>query len=359
MSRGAVGIVSFALLCVVACSGKSGSSFDDQSDGGGAQGDGGSSGGPLGDGSSPGLNTDAGKPAPGDGDVSVATTIYANTDDSLYSMDPKTQAVTLIGKFAGVGGGTNDTNVTDLAVNANGDVYVNTESVVYKAAIPQTPGPVQLTKVATISTGVGQKFFALAFAPAGVLGAGEALVGGDGNGEVWSIDPTSGATKDLGSFGKDPAIPTKVFALSGDIVFYTDATNKPTGLATIRACALGGKNCDRTSDFLAGIDMTALSTAFTSGTPAASLLAGIYGGSGSNPGPGTSYGDLFGLGAWEGNVYAFERATGGKPPALISIDTQKGTGSPLPGTFNFTNGWSGAGVTTKVTIVVPPPPPVR
>ena len=35
--------------------------------------------------------------------VTVKTTIYANTDDSLYSMDPTTNAVTLIGTFAGRG----------------------------------------------------------------------------------------------------------------------------------------------------------------------------------------------------------------------------------------------------------------
>ena len=67
-------------------------------------------------------------------------------------MDPQSKAVTLIGTFAGLGGGTGDTSITDLAVNAAGDVYVNSEVVIYKAALPAGgTGSVALTKVATIA----------------------------------------------------------------------------------------------------------------------------------------------------------------------------------------------------------------
>jgi hypothetical protein len=197
--------------------------------------------------------TDAGRdsaPQPaGDATVTMTTTIYANTDDSLYSMDPKTKAISLIGKFTGIGGGTGDTAVTDCAVNAAGDVYVNTESVVYKATLPSgASGSVPLAKVAAIALQQNQRFYALAFAPAGVLGAGESLVGGDGNGELWSIDTATGATRDLGNFGGDPNHTQSVLALSGDIVFYVDANQKPTGLATIRSCTKSGTKltCDKT-----------------------------------------------------------------------------------------------------------------
>jgi len=43
-----------------------------------------------------------------DGTVVVTTTIYAHTDDSLYSVDPSTKAIALVGKFAGIGGGKGD-----------------------------------------------------------------------------------------------------------------------------------------------------------------------------------------------------------------------------------------------------------
>jgi len=66
----------------------------------------------------------------------TTTTIYVNTDDSLYSMDPATKKVALIGAFAGMGGGTDDTSVTDCAVDAGGGVWVNTQTVVYRAQLP-------------------------------------------------------------------------------------------------------------------------------------------------------------------------------------------------------------------------------
>lgn len=293
----------------------------------------------------------------GDADTSTtfSTTVYANTDDSLYSMDPATRKVSLIGKLTGMGGGADDSTVTDCAVAASGDVWVNTPTVVYKATLPAGgTGTVKLAKVAAIAAEAQQKFFALAFTPAGVLGAGETLVGGDGNGELWSIDTTTGATRKLGGFGADK---TRIFALSGDIVFYMDGGGKATGLATIRSCMPGGTSCTASNDYLAGIDMTALAAAFTSGAPASSLLAGIYGGSTTSKGSGAGYGDLFGLGAWEGSVFAFQRGrAGGKSPALLSIDTKSGAGTVIDSSFGFTNGWSGAGVTTKVTVNVPPPP---
>ncbi len=357
-----------ALFALAACSSSStdsGFSAGAEAGGGGSSGDGGTGGGggdPDGGGTGT-FNSDGGgaSDALPDGSVVVTTTIYANTDDTLYSMDPKTKAVTRVGKFVGMAADGGSTTVTDVAVDASGAVYVNTSSAVYKATLPSSPGgTVQLTKVASIALKASQSFYALAFAPAGVLGAGEMLVGGDGAGELWSIDVAGGGTtKDLGSFGPVLGSAGSVFGLSGDIVFYSDAAGQPTGLATIRSCK--GTTCTKTNDYLAGIDMAALSAAFTSGTPAPSLLKGIYGGSATSVGNGTKHGELFGLGAWEGSVYAFARAQPGTPavpPALLSIDPATGLGTEVPATFDFTTGgWSGAGVTTKVTITVPPPPP--
>ncbi len=291
-------------------------------------------------------------------DASVSTTVYANTDDTLYSLDPQSNATTMIGAFAGTSGATNDSAVTDLAVNAAGDVYANTESVIYKATLPSTPpGTVQLTKIASISLQTGQKFYALAFAPAGSLDTNEVLIGGDGYGELFSIDTTNGATTHLGNFGPDPSKTGNDFALSGDLVFYLDANNKPTGLATVRSCLANTSTCTTTNDFLVGVDMTALANAYKSKTPATSLLGGIYGGSQTSVGPGTGFGHLFGLGAWEGKVFAFQRGNSTTKPELLQISTTTGQGTVLSNNFSFTNGWSGAGVTTTVTVTVPPPPP--
>jgi NAD(P)-dependent dehydrogenase (short-subunit alcohol dehydrogenase family) len=95
-----VEISSFlGFVAVAACSGKSGGSGFEDDGGTSDQTDGGT---PVigADGSTPGFNGDGGTAAPPDGSVTITTTIYANTDDSLYSMDPSTRAVTLIGKFA-------------------------------------------------------------------------------------------------------------------------------------------------------------------------------------------------------------------------------------------------------------------
>ncbi len=299
------------------------------------------------------LGTDSGAgggSGSGSGGTTV-TTIYADTDDSLYSLDPQTNAVTLIGAFAGFGGGSGDNGATDVAVDAEGDVYINSESAVYKAVLPAGAGTVNLTNRVSITLQSGQSFYALAFAPAGVLGSGETLVGGDNNGEIWSIDPSSGATKDLGSFGPNPSYAGDVLGLSGDIVFYMNASGQPTGLATIRSCKSGGSSCTTKDDYLAGIDMGALATAYTSGTPASSLLAGVYGGSANSVGAGTNFGELFGLGAWEGTVFGF----GHNPAELVTISTSTGAGTLVSSAFS--SGWAGAGVSTKTTITVAPPPP--
>jgi hypothetical protein len=307
----------------------------------------------------------------------MASTVYANTDTALYSLDPMTEVVTPVGIFTGLPDAEYEA-VTDLAVNAAGQVYVNTESAVYTAALPATPSAtalVPLTLVATIAAQPSTYFYALAFTPANALGAGtgEVLIGGDSDGELWSINTSSGATVDLGNFGPDASRSGNFFALSGDLVFYVDGMGNQTGLATIRSCtpSSSGKSptCIKTSDYLAGIDMGALGTAFTTQTKSTTLLKGIYGGSSQGPGNGTGYGSLFGLGAWNGTVFAFSRNINADPnsnppvtavpPTLLTINASTGVGTPVAGqSWSFTDGWSGAGVTTSVTIILPPPPTV-
>jgi len=352
---------TFALLvplASLACSGASNSGFL-SADGGTSTGTGTGTGIPpfnAGSGTGGTLSqVDAGAGS-GTGGATV-TTIYADTDSSLYTLDPATNAVTLIGAFSGWGGGSGDTSATDVAVNAAGDVYVNSQSAVYKAVLPAAAGPVTLTNRLAIALSTKgstkQSFYALAFAPAGVLGAGETLVGGDNTGELWSIDPASGATRDLGNFGANPSKSGYILGVSGDIVFYTNAAGQPTGLATIRSCKPGGSSCTSTDDYLAGIDMAALSAAYTSGTPAASLLTGVYGGGVGSVGPGTGFGELFGLGAWEGTVFGFGHST----PELVTINTSTGAGTLVSSAFS--SGWAGAGVSTKTTITVAAPPAAK
>jgi hypothetical protein len=308
------------------------------------------------------------------------TTIYVHTDTELYSMDPMTHALTDLGTFTGTSGGYYDSTITDLAVDAAGEIYVNTETVVYTVKLPASPGPgaqVQLTKFVDTAPGLPDggtpavRFYALAFAPAGAIGVstlptGETLVGGDSKGELWVIGST-GTPIDVGNFGTDPNVAANFLALSGDLVFYTasgEAGSVPTGLATIRSCETASPTkCTKTSDYLAAVNMANLkaNAAAPGGTPK-SLLGGIYGGTTTTDGNGTGKAELFGLGAWQGDVYGFSRCyecyDGGAntPPSLVSIDPATGVGTTVGNPFPFTNGWSGAGVTTKVTVTVIPPP---
>ncbi len=262
--------------------------------------------------------------------------IYAHSDTELFTLDPTTQAITDIGPFS-LSTGTTPT-ITDLAVDANGNVWVNSETAIYTAAVPTAPGPVALTLVATIATAKSQYFYALGFTPAGVLEAGETLVAGDNTGSLYAIE-TNGTTTNLGSFGTDSN--SNKYELSGDIVFYTQ-NGTARGLATIRSCA---SSCTTTNDFLAEVNVPAMVAAYQSKTPG-NLNKQVIG-------SGTGFGRLFGLGAWEGNAYAFSRSASGAPAQLIEINSS-GTGSSIKTFSQITAGWSGAGVTTKAPITVLP-----
>jgi hypothetical protein len=359
-------LLVLTLGVAAACSSGGGDSgFGDSGGGGTGPGSGTGTGGggtPPGSGSGTGggilHSGDSGGGATGDSGTTV-TTIYADTDTALYTLDPATNAVTMVGEFSGFGGGSGgadsgeddgDDGATDIAVDAEGDVYINSETALYKAVLPTGgTGTVTLTNRVAITGQGSASFYALAFAPAGVLGSGETLVGGDGNGALWAIDPSSGAAKQLGTFGPDPSDSSKILSLSGDIVFYTSSTGAATGLATIRSCDSDGSDCSKTDDYLAGIDMTALEGAYTSGTASSALLQGVYGGGTGSVGNGTGYGELFGLGAWEGKVFGFAHSTGD----LVTIATS-GAGSLV--TSSSGTEWAGAGVTTRTTITVAPPP---
>lgn len=279
----------------------------------------------------------AGDGAPGPGGDGTPI-VYGNTDDSLYSMDPGTKKVVLIGKFSG-GTGT----MTDCAVNGEGQLFVNSATAVYSAALPTGgTGPVALTlKTALPST---SKFYALGFTPAGVLEAGESLIAGDGAGDLYYIDTSgpSATPQKLGVFGAwtsgDPGPGTTgdLWTLSGDVLFYMDGAT-PRGLATLRACTKS--KCQNTNDVLAEIDMVALKKAFDTKTTQ-DVRKRIIGG-------GAGVGELYGIGAWDDTVYAFGR----NPAALVGIDPT-GSATVLSSFPSITNGWSGAGVTTKAKVTV-------
>src|SRR5262245_30357185 len=107
MKRVALAALGFALA---ACAAKGSPGFDDNVEhadagsGSGSSGANASSSGATSSSSSGSLGASSGTGS--SGNTTTTITIYANTDDTLYSMDPQSHAVTLLGKFAGIGGGT-------------------------------------------------------------------------------------------------------------------------------------------------------------------------------------------------------------------------------------------------------------
>src|SRR5579862_1022802 len=89
----------------VGCSGPATSGF-----GHGGGGSSGSSGDQSGDGGTLSLTGDSSS----GGNTSVTTVIYANSDTELYTVDPSSKTVSLVGRFEGMGGGSSDSTVTDL-----------------------------------------------------------------------------------------------------------------------------------------------------------------------------------------------------------------------------------------------------
>ena len=323
----ALGIIASALL--VACSGDH-SGFDDADAGGGNDSgfvtnkDG-------------GFGTSDGGVNNG-GDAGGPAIIYAHTDTELYSLDPISQQVTDIGPFSA---GSTTPVITDLAVDAEGNVWVNSETAIYRAAVPSSPGTVQLTLVSDISGSSGQKFYALGFAPAGVLGTNETLVAGDSTGALYAVE-TNGQTTKLGTFGTDGS--GNPYELSGDVVFY-EQNGTARGLATIRSCPKG--SCSTSNDLLAEVDVPAMTAAYQSKAPASSLRKQLLG-------KGTGFGRLFGVGAWNSDVFAFSRSGSSEPAQLVRIDGS-GVGTSIATFAQISAGWSGAGVTTKAPVTVLPP----
>lgn len=272
-------------------------------------------------------------------DASGPGVIYAHTDTELYSMDPATHVVSDIGPFDDGSGSA--PVITDLAVNQSGDVWVNSESAIYKASVPKT-GTVKITKVTNVSVKQGQRFYALGMTPPNVLGAAEMLVAGDNAGELYAID-SGGQTTDLGAFGPGPS--GTVYGLSGDLMFYVQ-NGKTRGLATVRPY-MNGSATVTNNDILAEIDVAAMQAAFSAKTPGVLKKQFL--------GTGTGFGRLYGIGAWNDSVWAFERLGSNNYPAQLIQIGANGVGKSVQTFPSIMMGWSGAGVTTNAPVTVLPP----
>lgn len=351
--RGSNAVV-FPLLALglgfVACATAGGAGGGD----GGAAGSAGLGGSTSGGGGSGGILLDAPSDGPGGG----ATLVYAHTDTTLFQIDPTAAAPELkqLGNFDCVSGNGQDPAMTDVAVNKDAKLFGISHTQVHELSVANQV--VQCTNSISLNVGVDVKFYALTFAPVGVISpTEEVLVAGNTAGELWAID-AKGDLSQRGVFGDVPtsdgnghvypaANQGKPWELSGDIVFVENGGN-PIGFATVRDCpnppATSG--CS-TTDTLIEIDVSKLDKA--SILPVTKAVRGqIVKRAGCSDTVNTAYGSMYGITTWGDRVYGFSRSGN-----LVEIDTNDGSAcllSSFPGAD-----FGGAGVTTKA-VVIPPPP---
>jgi hypothetical protein len=282
---------------------------------------------------------------------------YAHTGKTLYQFDPKntSAAPVAVGDFDCYGA---DGPMMDLAVSKDGKIWGNTATKAYELTVQGTT--VHCGSAITLDTGNGNvSFYALTFAPEGVIGTGETLIAGNTAGELWAIDTASGTLKQHGTFGKVPQTdgnghdyPTKnqgkAWELSGDIVFLAN-NGKPVGFATVRDCPNPPDKVGcSTTDTLIQIDMTKLKSIGTASVTNA--VRGQILESSSCSASGTTaadYEQLLGIAAWNDKVYGFSHNG-----AIVAIDNVDGSACRVVSSPSLY--WNGAGVTTVAPVIVPP-----
>ncbi len=222
--------------------------------------------------------------------------VYAHSAGTLYRVDPDTLAVTMVGDFGWPNG---SDQMTDIAIDKDGNMvgvsFTDVYAVDKATAACRHLAPLQ----------AGLSFNGLSFVP-GVgpdPNAPERLVGATTTGEVYEIDPNTGASTQVGDYGGS-------YGSSGDIVSVR-------GFGTVATVTDGGA-----TDILARLDPTTFAAA---------------------PIGDTGYDQIWGVGFWENKVFGFTDTQ-----KFVLIDTNTGAASEV-NTANVT--WWGAAVTTSAPVI--------
>lgn len=223
--------------------------------------------------------------------------VFAHSSDSLYTLNPRTFGVVRVGPFIWPSDG-NDHRMTDIAVNAQGDIWGITFGALYRV----DPGNARCTYVADFA---GSTVNGLSFIPADeFVGGTEQLIAADRSGFVYRVDTVTGRATQYGSFGDG-------LGSSGDIVSVLNAGT----FATVVSGDI---------EYLARINPQ---------TGRATLIGQTF------------QRETWGLGYWRGSVYGF---TSSGLVVLIDIETGRATPEQRTGPP-----WWGAGVTTLAPTAPP------
>jgi hypothetical protein len=221
--------------------------------------------------------------------------VYANSDSSLYRVDPDTLQVTLVGAFGWPSG---SDQMTDIAIDRSGNMLGISYDKVYSVD--------KSNAACAYLAPLDRQFNGLSFVPAqaGDPQGQEMLIASALDGSLYQIDPTSGASSLIGNYGGG-------MGSSGDVVSVA-------GFGTVATVTQPSD----TSDWLARID-----TISGKATPIGS----------------TGVGSIWGLGFWKNQVFGFTVDN-----QFVLIDPKSGAGKIVQtGSVSF---W-GAGVTTLAPVV--------
>lgn len=221
--------------------------------------------------------------------------VYAHSETALYRIDPDTLAVTEIGLFQWPNGAD---SMTDIAIDKTGRIIGVSFGSVYQVD--------EITAACTFLADLqGDTFNGLSFVPDPLNPNLDILIGADQYGDVYQLDPQTGAQTLVGNYGGG-------YYSSGDIVSVV-------GAGTFATVTMDGA----TSDYLARIDPTDGYTATIVGD--------------------TGFDSIWGLGYWRNTVYGF---TDANQFLLIDVNTGSATVEQAGAVQ-----WWGAGVTTLAPII--------
>ncbi len=243
-----------------------------------------------------------------DSEISTESLVYAHSGPDLYRIDTNNLDVIHIGAFGG-------NNLTDIAVDKDGGMV----GVSFGKLWSIDPGTGVATEIAAFD-GQSDSLTSLSYVPVDPNDpdSAERLVTAGKSGDVYEVDPTTGAATVIGNYGLSNGMQ---ICSSGDIVSVR-------GLGTLATVTVG---CPVFTglDYLATVDPTTWEVTLI-GTES------------------TGFDKIFGLGFWGGTIFGFVDAEGPDTGTMITIDPVTGVGTPaVSSTFD----WYGAGVTTVAPIV--------
>lgn len=267
---------------------------------------------------------------------------YANTDTTLYQLDPDdlSSPMTKIGDFDCVGTGAATSVMTDIAVDKHGKVFGVSPAAAWPLEIQN--GVVHCAAKWPLE--YGTHFNGLTFAPEGTVDVDEVLVGGNAAGDLYRIDAGTGLATKIGSLGTDP-VTGLPWTISGDMVFLANGGD-PIGFATVRTCSSPPTGCT-TTDTLLEIDVKALGPSAPSVGKAVRgvVTRGSWCGNAASP---SSFGSMFGVVALKDKAYGFSRRGD-----FVEMHTDTGSGCLVWSRSDLK--FAGAGVTTIAPVTAPPP----